>query len=127
MENYQKVANKKDLKEGGLLKVEPEGKPIVQAMAEGRVYAIDAVCTHQGGPLEEGELEGNDLTCPWHYAVFDVRNGNVSETTVWATNLDSYPVQVDESSGDISINVRGARLSNRARQEKASQKETKQI
>ena len=109
IENYQKVANKQDLKEGGLLKVEPEGKPIVLAMVEGRVYAIDAVCTHQGGPLEEGKLEGNNLTCPWHYAVFDVRTGNVSDKTVWATSLDSYPVQVDESSGDISINVRGGK------------------
>ncbi|MGI0019549.1 MAG: Rieske 2Fe-2S domain-containing protein [Nitrososphaera sp.] len=105
VENYQKVANKKDLKEGGLLKVEPEGKPIVLAMVGGRVYAIDAVCTHQGGPLEEGNLEGNNLTCPWHYAVFDVRSGNVSDKTGWATDLDSYPVQVDESSGDISVNA----------------------
>ena len=105
--SYQKVANKKDLKEGGLLKVEPEGKPIVLAMVDGKVYAMDAVCTHQGGPLEEGSLEKHNLTCPWHNAVFDVRNGNVSEKTGWATDLGSYPVQVDASSGDISINIQG--------------------
>lgn len=104
---YQKVANKKDLKEGGLLKVEPEGKPIVLAMVDGKVYAMDAVCTHQGGPLEEGRLEKYNLTCPWHYAVFDVRNGNVSDKTAWATDLGSYPVKVDESSGDVSIDIQG--------------------
>lgn len=102
---YQKVANKKDLKEGGLLKVEPEGAPIVLAMVGGKIYAIDAVCTHEGGPLEEGELEGNNLTCPWHNAVFDVRNGKVSDQTTWATSLGSYPVQVDGSTGDISLNL----------------------
>jgi glycine betaine catabolism B len=47
------------------------------------VYAIDEICTHEGGPLDEGELNGYDLKCPWHYAVFDVRDGKVSDATVW--------------------------------------------
>ncbi len=106
---YTKVANKKDLKEGGLLRVEPEGKAVVLAMVEGKVYAMDAVCSHQGGPLEEGKLEGHNLTCPWHFAVFDVRNGKVSDKTVWATSLNSYPVQVNEDTGDILVNVQGGK------------------
>jgi ferredoxin-NADP reductase/nitrite reductase/ring-hydroxylating ferredoxin subunit len=105
---YQKVANKQDLKEGALVKVEAGGTPIVLAMVGGKVYAIDAVCTHEGGPLEEGKLEGHNLTCPWHYAVFDVRNGNVSDQTVWATNLQSYQVQIDDSTGDIFVNSQKA-------------------
>jgi len=84
---FVRVANKNDLKEGGLLKVEPEGKAVVLAMVDGKVYAIDAICTHRGGPLNEGKLKGHDLTCAWHYAVFDVRNGKVSDTTVWATSI----------------------------------------
>jgi nitrite reductase/ring-hydroxylating ferredoxin subunit len=103
---FQKVANKKDIKEGGLLGVELEGNNIALAMINGQVFAIDAVCSHQGGPLEEGNLEGYNLTCPWHYAVFDVRNGKVSDRTVWAKNQTSYPVNVDESTGDILVNVR---------------------
>jgi nitrite reductase/ring-hydroxylating ferredoxin subunit len=103
---FQKVANKKDIKEGALLGVELEGNNIALAMINGQVFAIDAVCSHQGGPLEEGNLEGYNLTCPWHYAVFDVRNGKVSDRTVWAKNQTSYPVNVDESTGDILINVR---------------------
>ncbi|HKU50197.1 MAG TPA: Rieske 2Fe-2S domain-containing protein, partial [Nitrososphaera sp.] len=99
----RKVANEKDLKEGGLLRVELDGTPIVLAKVNGSIYAVDATCTHQGGPLDEGKLEGHDLTCPWHYAVFDVRNGKVSDKTVWATNLNSYTVQVDKKSGDISL------------------------
>jgi nitrite reductase/ring-hydroxylating ferredoxin subunit len=69
-EQFQKVANIKDLKEGALLKIEPNGKSIVLAMINGNVYAMDSVCSHEGGPLEEGTLEGYNLTCPWHYAVF---------------------------------------------------------
>ncbi|MDQ3854099.1 MAG: Rieske 2Fe-2S domain-containing protein [Thermoproteota archaeon] len=103
---FQRVANKRDIKEGGLLGVELEGNKIALAMINGRVFAIDAVCSHQGGPLEEGNLESFNLTCPWHYAVFDVRNGKVSDRTVWAKNQTSYPVNIDESTGDILINVR---------------------
>ncbi len=104
-DGYQKVANKKDLQEGSLLKVEPEGKPIVLSLVNGKVYAMDAVCSHEGGPLEEGTLEGYNLTCPWHYAIFDVRNAKVSDQTVWATDLNSYAVQVEEATGDILINL----------------------
>jgi nitrite reductase/ring-hydroxylating ferredoxin subunit len=104
-EGFQKVANKKDIKEGGLLGVELEGNKIALAMIDGKVFAIDAVCSHKGAPLEEGKLEGFNLTCPWHYAVFDVRNGKVSDRTVWAKNQTSYPVKVDEGTGDILVNV----------------------
>ena len=106
-EKFQKVANKDELKEGNMLKVEASGKQIVLSMVEGKVYAIDEVCTHEGGPLDEGELNGYDLKCPWHYAVFDVRNGKVSDATVWATNLNSYAVKVDETNGDILVNPDG--------------------
>ncbi len=102
---FQRVANKRDIKEGSLLGVELEGNNIVLAMINGQVFAMDAVCSHQGAPLEEGTLEGFNLTCPWHYAVFDVRNGKVSDRTVWAKNQTSYPVNVDESTGDILVNV----------------------
>jgi nitrite reductase/ring-hydroxylating ferredoxin subunit len=103
-EHFQKVANKKDLQERNLLKVEVKGKQIVLSMVEGKVYPIDEICTHEGGPLDEGELDGYTLKCPWHYAVFDVRNGKVSDATVWATDLNSYAVRVDESNGDILVN-----------------------
>jgi nitrite reductase/ring-hydroxylating ferredoxin subunit len=104
-EGFQRVANKKEIKEGGLLGVELEGNKVALAMIEGQVFAIDAVCSHKGAPLEEGKLEGFNLTCPWHYAVFDVRNGKVSDRTVWAKNQTSYPVNVDEDTGDILVNV----------------------
>jgi glycine betaine catabolism B len=104
-DGHQKVANKKDLREGGLLKVEPQGKPIVLSMVDGKVYAMDAVCSHEGGPLEDGTLDKYNLTCPWHYAIFDVRNAKVSDQTVWATDLSSYQVEVDEESGDIYVNL----------------------
>lgn len=66
---------------------------------------MDAVCSHEGGPLDEGTLSGHELQCPWHYAVFDVRNGKVSDATVWAANQKSYAVREDQSTGDILIDL----------------------
>src|ERR671922_1321448 len=102
---FWKVANKKDLKEGGLLGIELDENRIVLAMVGGKVYAMDAVCSHQGGSLDQGNLEGYNLTCPWHHAVFDVRDGKVSDRTVWAKNQTSYPVNVNEGTGDILMNI----------------------
>ena len=101
---YQKVANKKDFQgDNRLVRVELNGKSIVLSKVNGKVYAMDAVCSHEGGPLEDGSLEGYELKCPWHYALFDVRNPKVSEETVWAMHLKSYSVKVDEVSGDIMV------------------------
>jgi nitrite reductase/ring-hydroxylating ferredoxin subunit len=55
---YQKVANKNDLQDGSMIKVQPNGKQIVLSMVEGKVYAMDNVYTHRQGPLNEGELNG---------------------------------------------------------------------
>ena len=78
------------------VELEEEGNKIVLAMVNGQVFAIEAVCFHKGAPLEQGKLEGYNLTCPWHHAVFDVRNGKVSERIVWAKNQTSYLVNIDE-------------------------------
>jgi ferredoxin-NADP reductase/nitrite reductase/ring-hydroxylating ferredoxin subunit len=115
---YQKVANKKDFQgDNRLVRVDLTGKPIVLSKVNGKVYAMDAVCSHEGGPLEEGTLEGYELKCPWHYAIFDVRNAKVSEQTVWATDLQSYPVNVDEATGDIMVSLQTMPVSREGEEE----------
>jgi nitrite reductase/ring-hydroxylating ferredoxin subunit len=109
-QEYQRVASKTDLQERNLLKVEVRGKELVLSMVDGKIFAIENECTHQGGPLNEGELKGYGLKCPWHYAVFDVRDGKVSDSTVWASNLISYPVKIDEANGDILVSPNGSKL-----------------
>src|SRR5215216_567568 len=67
--NFTKVANLKDFQEGSLMKVEVKGNSIVLAMVNGQIHAMNSVCSHQDGPLEEGTLDGYDITCPLYYAV----------------------------------------------------------
>jgi len=57
--------------------VQVNGRAVAIFNVDGIIYAIDGTCTHRGGPLGEGELVGNVVTCPWHGARFDVTTGAV--------------------------------------------------
>jgi glycine betaine catabolism B len=91
---YQPVENKKDLREGDLLRAELFGKPLVLSMVNGKVYALDAVCSHEGDPLEEDTLQGYEVECPWHGPKFDVMTGEVTNPPTEIPQL-SYEVKVE--------------------------------
>jgi nitrite reductase/ring-hydroxylating ferredoxin subunit/uncharacterized membrane protein len=57
--------------------VELDGKRVLLYREDGRLYAIGAVCSHAGGPLEKGEIRDGCVQCPWHDSVFDLRNGRI--------------------------------------------------
>ena len=96
---------KDDFEEGKLVRVDIDGKSVVFVQVKGKIYAMDSVCSHQDGPLEEGWLDDYNLTCPWHQGIFDIRNAKASPDTNWVTDLKSYSVIVDEKSGEISIQI----------------------
>jgi ferredoxin-NADP reductase/nitrite reductase/ring-hydroxylating ferredoxin subunit len=93
----------KDFQDGKLVRTDIDGKSIVIGMTSGKLYAIDSVCSHEGGPLEDGSLDGYNLTCPWHQGIFDIRNAKASPETSWVTDLKSYAVVVDEKGGEIKV------------------------
>ena len=102
MAEFIKVAAHDELEEGELLAVEVDGEPICIAKVDGRVYAFTDNCTHISGPLNEGDLEGCVLTCPWHGAQFDVRTGKVLRGPA-RQNILTYPVKVEDESILISL------------------------
>ena len=69
MPEYVKVAQASELEPNLGKLVEVQGKKIALFNVDGKFHAIDNTCTHRGGPLSEGELEGDEVTCPWHGAV----------------------------------------------------------
>lgn len=92
-----------------MLKVYANGKQIVIYIADQTEYAIDRIYIREGGPLDEGDLNGYDLQSTWHYGVFDVQDGNISDASVCTTNLNQS-VKVDKINGDILINPDGAKI-----------------
>ncbi len=75
MSSTVKVATLDELPPGGKKLVEIDGRAVAVFNVDGKFYAIDDVCTHDGGPLAEGELIGSEIECPRHGARFDVRTG----------------------------------------------------
>lgn len=75
MPGLVKVARVADIPPGHKKIVEVDGVEIVIVNLDGAFYALEDVCTHDGGPLGEGTLEGCQLICPRHGARFDVRTG----------------------------------------------------
>ena len=75
MPNYVKVAAVTEIPPGTKKIVEVAGVLVVVINVDGEFFAVEGVCTHDGGPLGEGKLEGCQLVCPRHGARFDVRTG----------------------------------------------------
>jgi nitrite reductase/ring-hydroxylating ferredoxin subunit/uncharacterized membrane protein len=66
-----------ELREGELKRVDAAGVPVLLARCEGEVCVLAHTCSHLGGPLSEGKLEGDVVQCPWHGSRFNVRDGSV--------------------------------------------------
>jgi nitrite reductase/ring-hydroxylating ferredoxin subunit len=92
-DGYVKVGRVGDFPMGILKKVVVGGEDVVVGNVGGKLYAIVNKCTHRGGPLNEGELEGSTITCPWHGGQFDITTGKV---------LGPPPMR-DEASFDVRI------------------------
>jgi 3-phenylpropionate/trans-cinnamate dioxygenase ferredoxin subunit len=75
MSTFVKAATRAELPPGGKKLVEIDGRAIAVFNIDGVLYAIDDICTHDGGPLADGELIGCEIECPRHGARFDVRTG----------------------------------------------------
>jgi glycine betaine catabolism B len=93
-EDFVKAAEIKDIPASKMKEVQVDGENICVANVEGKFYAIGSICTHEGGPLADGTLEGYEVECPWHQSKFDVRTGEV--TSPPASEAEpAYEVKVD--------------------------------
>jgi 3-phenylpropionate/trans-cinnamate dioxygenase ferredoxin subunit len=99
---YVEIAPADQLPPGERLFIEVEDRSIVIFNIAGRLYAIGDVCSHDSGPLGDGELEGFDVICPRHGARFDVRTGEVLLLPA-VEDIPAYPVRVREGLIELGI------------------------
>jgi nitrite reductase/ring-hydroxylating ferredoxin subunit/uncharacterized membrane protein len=92
-----------ELAESQPRRVEVEGQPILLVKSAGKIYALGAVCSHYGAPLNEGKLEGDSIQCPWHFSRFALQDGSVREGPACAA-VPSYEVKI--VSDQIHIRMR---------------------
>jgi nitrite reductase/ring-hydroxylating ferredoxin subunit len=78
MSEFNAVFGENGLQDGAIRAVEVDGVPVLVSRSEGgETCAIANTCTHRGGPLNEGERDGDVVTCPWHGSQFDLCSGEV--------------------------------------------------
>jgi nitrite reductase/ring-hydroxylating ferredoxin subunit len=88
-----RVASLRDVVEGGPFCATASGTKLALFNIGGKVYAVDNVCPHAGGPLCEGKADGTTVTCPWHGSRFDVSTGAVVKGPANVA-VKTYPVEV---------------------------------
>jgi glycine betaine catabolism B len=93
-EDFVKVSDTEDIQPSHMKEVQVDGENICIVNVEGKYYAIGSICTHEGGPLADGTLEGYEVECPWHGSKFDVRTGEVKNPPA-SEPEPSYQVKVD--------------------------------
>jgi 3-phenylpropionate/trans-cinnamate dioxygenase ferredoxin subunit len=98
----QPAAKISDIPPGAAKKVDVDGVEVLLCNVDGEIYAVEDVCTHDGGPLDQGELEGCRIMCPRHGALFDVRTG-AALTLPAVVPLPTYTVRIDGE--DVFVEV----------------------
>ncbi|HET7688518.1 MAG TPA: non-heme iron oxygenase ferredoxin subunit [Candidatus Macondimonas sp.] len=93
MSAWQNVAPAADLAEGAYVSKEIDGIRIAVFRVDGALYAIEDVCTHDGGRLTGGPRSGCRVICPRHGAAFDLATGAVLAPPAYAP-IATFPVQV---------------------------------
>ncbi len=99
---FYEIAAVDDLPNGERLFVEIDEACLVVFNIAGQFYAIEDVCSHDDGPLGDGDLEGHEVICPRHGARFDVRTGKVL-TFPAVEDIPAYPVQIVD--GKIQVGL----------------------
>jgi 3-phenylpropionate/trans-cinnamate dioxygenase ferredoxin subunit len=102
MAEFVKVASADEIAPGQARLVNVRGKEIALFNIEGNFFALENACTHEEGPLAEGDIEGHEVTCPWHGARFDIRTGEVLSAPAY-DDVVRYNVRV--SGADIEVEI----------------------
>lgn len=89
--------------QGRVFKV--HGKSVALFNVEGRFYAINNICPHEGGPLAKGRIKGHVVSCPWHDLQFDVRSGFGTDGGGYC--VASYEVRINGDQICVRIRRRG--------------------
>lgn len=97
-----RVAAETELHEGAGTVVHADGRAIALFRVEGRCYATQNACPHQGGPLGEGKMKDHVVTCPWHGWTWDVRTG-ANQRNPKLRKLECFAVEVE--GGEVFIEL----------------------
>ena len=94
MTDFVKVADLNEIKPGQRKIIEFEDVTVALLNVKGEYFCIEDVCTHDGGPVAEGQLDGYSIECPRHGALFDIRDGRVLSMPA-VVPMPTYEVRIE--------------------------------
>jgi 3-phenylpropionate/trans-cinnamate dioxygenase ferredoxin subunit len=99
---FVKVGKIEDVPPGSAKVYEVEGRAVAVCNVDGDLFAVDDVCTHDEGSLEQGDMDGFEIECPRHGARFDVRSGDVTALPA-VVSIDTFKVRVEGDDVEIEV------------------------
>ena len=98
-----------ELREGAPLLGHAGGEAVVLVRDGAQMYALGATCSHYGGPLAEGIVDGGAIHCPWHHACFDLSTGRahgpaLSAIACWDVVLENGRIKLSGTSEELEQN-----------------------
>ena len=102
MQTYELACAEIDVTEGKIKAVEIREHPIAIARFQGIIYAIDNICTHDGGHLGEGNVIQGQIQCPRHGARFDLATGKATRMPA-VIDINTYEVKIENGQIFVSI------------------------
>ncbi|MGB0767176.1 MAG: Rieske (2Fe-2S) protein [Phycisphaeraceae bacterium] len=103
MPEWIDIADADQLPEGGRLCTAAAGKPLLVLNIDGQPYAIANQCPHAGRPLEEGEVHGTVITCPFHGYAYNLKNGNNLDHPEFEPPVPTYPARIDSGKVQVAL------------------------
>jgi 3-phenylpropionate/trans-cinnamate dioxygenase ferredoxin subunit len=91
---YVSVASVDEIQDGERLLIDIGYESVALFKIAGKYYAIGDVCSHDDGPVAEGEVEGEEIECPRHGARFDLRTGKALSLPA-VVDIPAYPVRIE--------------------------------
>jgi nitrite reductase (NADH) small subunit len=98
---FVRAAKMDEVPPGTIREFQLDGKTVAIANVNGKFSVINNVCLHRGGPLGEGELNGQVVTCPWHGWQYDVTTGKLAANP--AVGVETYLVEL--RGDDIFVDI----------------------
>ncbi len=99
---FYRVASVGEIPSGERIFFDLDAQPVVLFNIAGQLYAIGDVCSHDDGPVGDGDLDGYVVKCPRHGATFDVRSGKALSLPA-VIDIPAYPIRVVDGQIEIGI------------------------
>ena len=98
---FLRTAKKDEVPPGMIREFQIDGKTFALANVEGKLYAINNLCLHRGGPLGQGMVEGSKIVCPWHGWAWDTQTGAAVQNSQMKVSV--YPLKIEN--GNVLVEI----------------------